>query len=135
MMLAATSFAHADVVTDSNARAAEIASKIPGTPPAVRAMAIVQVSVFEAANAITARYPASSRVKVVAPPNASVEAAVSAATRTALLKLVPTQHVAIDADYQASLRVLPDGRANPTALPSASKWQTQCLNRVRAIAP
>ena len=48
VLLAAAAGAHADVVTDSNAKAAEIASKIPGTPPAVRAMAIVQVSVFEA---------------------------------------------------------------------------------------
>src|SRR6187549_1582179 len=62
VLLAATSFARADVVTDSNAKAAEIASKIAGTPPAVRAMAIVQVSVFEAANAITRRYPNFSRV-------------------------------------------------------------------------
>ena len=138
MMLAATSFAHADVVTDSNARAAEIASKIPGTPPAVRAMAIVQVSVFEAANAITARYPASSRVKVVAPPNASVEAAVSAATRTALLKLVPTQHVAIDADYQASLRVLPDGRAKSDGIAVGEQVANAVFESCasdRAVAP
>jgi hypothetical protein len=111
VLLAAAAGAQADVVTDSNAKAAEIASKIPGTPPAVRAMAIVQVSVFEAANAITGRYPASSRVKVVAPPGASVDAAVSAATRTALLKLIPAQQAAIDADYQAALRLLPDSRA------------------------
>ena len=47
VLLVAAAGAHADVVTDSNAKAAEIASKMPGTPPAVRAMAIVQVSVFE----------------------------------------------------------------------------------------
>src|SRR5512134_2615827 len=110
MMLTAASFAHADVVTDANAKAAEIASKIPSTPVAVRTMAIVQVSVFEAANAITGRYPAS-RVKVAAAPGASLDAAVTAATRTALLKLVPGQQTAIDADYQAALRSLPDSRA------------------------
>jgi hypothetical protein len=33
---------HADVVTDANAKAADIASKAPGTPPAVRIMAFVQ---------------------------------------------------------------------------------------------
>jgi hypothetical protein len=54
--LAAT-MAQADVVTDANARAADIASKLPATPPAVRVMAYVQVSVFEAVNAITGRYP------------------------------------------------------------------------------
>ena len=109
-VLSAAPCAHADVVTDSNAKAAEIASKIPSTPIAVRTMAIVQVSVFEAANAITARYP-TSRVKVTAATGASVDAAVTAATRTALLKLIPGQQAAIDADYQAALRSLPDGRA------------------------
>jgi hypothetical protein len=98
------------VVTDSNAKAAEIASRNPATPIAVRTMAIVQVSVFEAANAITGRYP-TSRVKVVAAPGASVDAAVTAATRTALLKLMPAQQAAIDADYTAALQSLPDGRA------------------------
>lgn len=110
VILAAASCAHADVVTDSNAKAAEIASRNPATPVAVRTMAIVQVSVFEAANAITGRYPAS-RVKVAAAPGASVDAAVTAATRTALLKLMPGQQAAIDADYQAALRSLPDSRA------------------------
>jgi hypothetical protein len=103
-------WAHADVVTDANAKAAEIASKLPGTPVAVRAMAIVQVSVFEAVNAISGRYPAF-RVKLTAAPGASVDAAVASATRTALLKLVPAQQAAIEADYQAALKPLPEGRA------------------------
>jgi PAP2 superfamily len=137
-MLAATSFAHADVVTDSNAKAAEIASKMPGTPPAVRAMAIVQVSVFEAANAITGRYPASSRVKVVAPPGASVDAAVSAATRTALLKLIPAQQAAIDADYQAALRSLPDNRAKSDGITVGEQAAVAIFDSCesdRAVAP
>jgi len=109
-MLAGALCAHADVVTDANAKAAEIASKHPATPPAVRTMAIVQVSVFEAVNAITGRYPAF-RAKVTAAPGASVEAAVASATRTALLKLMPGQQAAIEADYQAALKPLADGRA------------------------
>ena len=114
VMLAGGLKAHADVVTDSNARAADIASKKPATPIAVRTMAIVQVSVFEAVNAITGRYP-PQRVKINAAPGASVEAAVAAATRTALLQLMPAQQAAIDADYQATLRPLPDGRATRVA--------------------
>ena len=102
--------AHADVVTDANAKAADIASRLPGTPIAVRTMAIVQVSVFEAVNAITGRYSAK-RVPITAAPGASADAAVAAATRTALLKLVPTQQTAIEADYQAALKALPDDRA------------------------
>ena len=138
VILATASSAYADVVTDSNAKAAEIASKIPGTPPAVRAMAIVQVSVFEAANAITGRYPASSRVKVVAPPGASVEAAVSAATRTALLKLVPAQQAAIDADYQAALRLLPDSRAKSDGIGVGEQVATAVFESCasdRAVVP
>ena len=110
LVLAGAPAAGADVVTDANAKAAEIASRHPATPISVRMMAIVQVSVFEAVNVITGRYPAS-RVKIAAAPGASVDAAVAAATRTALSKLMPAQQAAIDADYQAALKPLPDGRA------------------------
>ena len=106
VILATAPPAHGDVITDANAKAAEVASKHPSTPISVRMMAIVQVSVFEAANAITARYPAF-RVKVAAAPGASVDAAVAAATRTALLKLMPPQQAAIEADYQAALKSVP----------------------------
>jgi hypothetical protein len=110
LMLAAAPGAHADVVTDANARAAEIASRHPATPIAVRTMAIVQVSVFDAVSAITGRYQ-PLRARVPAAPGASVEAAVAAATRTALLKLMPTQQAAIEADYEAALKSVPDGPA------------------------
>src|SRR6267378_2257421 len=100
----------ADVVTDANARTADIASKHPATPPAVRIMAFVQVSVFEAVNAITGRYPPLC-TKTSVPAGASVDAAVAAASRTVLSKLMPTQQAAIDADYQAALKPLPDGPA------------------------
>src|SRR4051794_39005613 len=98
--------ARADVVTDANVKAADIASKQPATPIAVRMMAIVQVSVFEAVNAITERYP-PYRVQMTRAPGASLDAAVAAATRTALLKLVPAQQATIDADYQALVGAVP----------------------------
>jgi len=110
LVLAGAEGARADVVTDANAKAADVASRNPATPIAVRTMAIVQVSVFEAVNAITGRYP-TYRAKIQQAPRASVEAAVAAATRTALSKLMPAQQAAIDADYQAALRPLPDGPA------------------------
>jgi hypothetical protein len=115
LLLAAAPDARADVVTDANARAAEIASRHPATPIAVRIMAIVQVSVFDAATAITGRYPAF-RATVTAPPGASVDAAVAAATRTALLKLLPAQQAAIEADYQAALKAVPDGAAKSSGI-------------------
>src|SRR5262249_60859808 len=95
-------WARADVVTDANAKAADIASKLPATPPAVRVMAYVQVSVFEAVNAIADRYP-PLMAKINAPQGASVDAAVAAATRTALSKLMPpTYQAAIEADHAAA---------------------------------
>ena len=107
--------AHADVVTDANAKAAEIVSRVPAPPVTVRAMAIVQVSVFEAVNAVTGRYP-PQRAKLPPAPGASAEAAVAAATRTALSKLMPAQQAAIDADYQALLASVPDGPAKSAGI-------------------
>ena len=107
--------AHADVVTDANTRAADVVSRIPAPPITVRMMAIVQVSVFEAVNAVTGRYP-PQRAKLTPAAGASVEAAVAAATRTALLKLMPAQQAAIDADYQALLGPVPDGPAKAAGI-------------------
>ena len=126
VLLAAAPPAHADVVTDANAKAAEVASRHPATPIAVRMMAIVQVSVFEAVNAITARYPAF-RVKIAAAPGASVDAAVAAATRTALLKLMPPQQSAIEADYQAALKSVPDGPAKSDGIAVGEQAATAVL--------
>ena len=128
LLLALVTPAWADVVTDANAKAAEIASRLPGTPPAVRTMAFVQVSVFEAVNAITGRYP-SSRVKIAAPPGASVDAAVAASTRTILLKLVPAQQAAIEADYQAALKSLPDGAPKSGGIAVGEQAAAACLAR------
>jgi hypothetical protein len=115
LILAGAPGAQADIVTDANAKAAEIVSRVPAPPITVRAMAIVQVSVFEAVNAISGRYPAQ-RAKLAAAPRASVEAAVAAATRTALAKLMPAQQAAIDADYQALLGSVPDGAAKTAGI-------------------
>jgi PAP2 superfamily protein len=109
-IVAGAPYAQADVVTDSNAKAAEIVSKHPATPPAVRMMAIVQVSVFEGVNAVTGKYP-EFRARMTPAPGASVDTAVAAATRGALLKLMPAQQAAIEADYQAALKAVPDGAA------------------------
>jgi hypothetical protein len=128
LLFALVTPAWADVVTDANAKAADIASKLPATPPAVRVMAFVQVSVFEAVNAITGRYP-SSRVKITASQGASVDAAVAASTRTVLLKLMPMQQAAIEADYQAALKSLPDGAAKAGGIAVGEQAAAACLAR------
>ena len=137
VMLAVVAGAHADVVTDTNAKAAEITSKMPGTPPAVRAMAIVQVSVHDAVGAITGRYPAF-RAQVKAPAGASVDAAVLAATRTVLSKLVPAQRAAIDADFKALLNSVADGPAKADGVAVGEQVATMVLAQCAedgAVAP
>jgi hypothetical protein len=126
LFAAAAGGAHADVVTDANAKAAAIASRHPSTPISVRMMAIVQVSVFEATTAITGRYPALG-TKLTAAPGASVDAAVAAATRTALLKLMPAQQAAIESDYQAALKSVPDGAAKTAGVATGEQAATAVL--------
>jgi hypothetical protein len=101
----------ADVVTDWNITATDIAvaANLP-PPPTNRVMALVQSAVYEAVNAITKRYP-GDRVKLDAPPGASVNAAVAAANRAMLSKLLPLQQAAIDSAYQTAVSALPDGPA------------------------
>jgi hypothetical protein len=126
LLLAAVPAARADIVTDANVRAAEIASKHPGTPIAVRMMAAVQVSVFEAVNSITGRYP-GFKAKLPAAPGASVDAAVASATRVSLLKLFPPQQMAIEADYQAALKSIPDGDAKTRGIAAGDQAATAIL--------
>jgi hypothetical protein len=126
LLLALAPGVRADVVTDANAKAAEIAAKNPATPIAVRTMAIVQVSVFEAVSAITGRYP-PFRAKVTAAPGASVDAAVASATRTALLNLMPGQKAAIEADYQAALKPLADGQSKNDGISVGERAATAIL--------
>jgi hypothetical protein len=112
VLAALASPARADTVTDWNTKAADIlvAHRL-GPPPANRGLAIVQVSVFEAVNAITKRYPQASRLQVDAPAGASVDAAIAAANVAVLAKLAPSQLTTIDAAYQAALAAVPDGAA------------------------
>lgn len=109
-LLAGALGARADVVTEANAKAAEIASRTPSTPIAVRAMAITQVAVFEAVNAVTGRYPPFHQ-RLEAAPGAALEAAVAAATHAVLARLRSDQQEAIEADYRAALAALPEGAA------------------------
>ena len=86
-----------------------------GPPPASRAMAIAQTAVYEAVNTITKRYPAGP-LKLEAAPGASVNAAIAAANRTALAKLLPSQQAAIDTAYQAALSKIADGAAKTSGI-------------------
>ena len=124
---------YADVVTDANQKSADIASRHPVTPISVRMMAIVQVSVFEGVNAISGRYP-TFRVPMSPAPGASMDAAVAAAVRTALLKLMPAQQAAIDADYQARSPGCPTAPRRLAASRWASRLPPPCWRRAPTMA-
>lgn len=89
--------AHADAVTDWNRTAGELITQARiGTPPAVRTMAIVQTAVHEA----VASLPWTPAGDVASLP---AQAAVAAANRVTLSKLLPQQEAAIASAYQAAL--------------------------------
>jgi hypothetical protein len=117
----ASSLVQADVVTDWNVKAGEavITARL-GPPPAYRVMAIVHTAVYEAANAITKRYPASG-LQLDAAPGASVAAAVAAANHATLAKLVPSQQATLDSAYQTALAMIADDSAKSAGIAVGEK--------------
>jgi hypothetical protein len=103
-LLAGTALnANADVITEWNTKAGEfiVESKL-GTPPAIRVMALVQTAAYEAVQASRG--------------GASAEAAVAAAHRATLVKLLPAQQAAIEAAYQVALTAIPEGPAKAAGI-------------------
>ena len=85
----ATGLAQADVVTDMNAVASSppVAPRFGGPQQQARALAMIQIAVHDALNAIDRRYETYSVVQT-ANANASPDAAVAAATRRVALALL-----------------------------------------------
>jgi len=99
--------ARADVVTDWADMTAEIADEGPDT---IRTIALAQNAVYEAVNAITARYP-RDRSDLGSAQGASVEAAVAAASRAVLLQEAPALKDKTEAAYAHALAAIAEGEA------------------------
>jgi len=128
-LLILADIAPADTVTDWSSKAADIlVAERLGPPPANRGLAIVQVSVFEAVNAITRRYPQASLLALDAPAGASADAAIAAANRAVLSKLAPSQQAAIDLVYQAALAAVPDDAARSGGIAVGEKAAAAVLS-------
>ena len=111
IILTAAADTRADAVSDWNTRACDlVASANLHTPAANRLLAIMHTAIYEAVNAISKKYPASD-LKIDAPANASVDAAIAAASRATLLKLLPEKQKEIEAVYQAVLESITGGTA------------------------
>src|SRR5580693_4081718 len=91
--------ARADSVADWADTITEIATDGPNT---IRTMALAQNAVYEAVNAITARY-ARDRVDLGPTQGASIDAAIAAASRTVLLHEAPVLQPQIETAYSQTL--------------------------------
>ena len=101
---AATTSARADAVTDWSVKSAEVITEAKiATPPAVRVMALVQTAAYDAVVASQQR-------------QASADAALAAAHRVTLAKLLPAQQALIDTAYQAALATIADGAAKSSGI-------------------
>ena len=127
--LAAPGVATADVVTDWNRTmidALETAHTPP--PPAMRAAAIVQSSVFDALNGVEKRY-IPVHVQPAAPPGASRRAAVVGAAYEALVGLFPSQQATFDAELQVSLAET-GGGPNDQSVARGLAWGKQVADEI-----
>jgi hypothetical protein len=93
--------ARADVITEWNEQVLALGG-------ASRTLAMVQVAMFDAMNAIQPRYRPYLDLPA-APPGALPEAAAAAAAYGVLVRLMPEQLVALNATLASSLMALPDG--------------------------
>jgi hypothetical protein len=119
--LLGTPAARADAVTDWNVKAGEFVTAAGLlTQPANRLMAISHTAAFEAANAITKRYPATiasaAAAPLDAPAGASVDAAIAAAHHSSWAHLLPAQQPAIDSAYRTALNAITDGPAKDAGI-------------------
>lgn len=130
-VLALAGGARADTVTDWNQIACDVSAKLGPGAPGTRAMAVVQVAVFEAVNAIEPRYRPYLD-PLAAPAGASVDAAIAAANRAVLLALIPSEKAAIESAYQNALKALPEGQARADGLAVGEKAAAQVLARAAA---
>ena len=110
--------AFADSVTDWSAFADQVIAGAGAPPQQFRVLAMTQIAVHDALNSIDRRYRPYTILGAVN-PNASPDAAVARAAADVLRAAIPSQAVAIDAQYATSIAALP---ACPAAAPD-------CINQ------
>ena len=121
---------HSNAVVHWNSIASEAFTPSQGTNPMAqsRTLAILHASIHDALNAIDRRYK-SYTPGLRAAPKASADAAVAAAAREVLVKLLPEQAALVETAYGRALMNVRDGSAKTTGIATgqAAAWAT--LNR------
>jgi len=119
--------AAADAVTEWNEIAvATAAAGRHGASDASRTTALVHAAIFDAVNAIEARY-SPYKIKVAAPPGASAEAAAVAAAHGVLARLYPGQKSVLDQASAKSLGRIAEGSARTDGIAVGEKVGTEMV--------
>jgi hypothetical protein len=114
------SSARADAVTDWNTVAGDVMHQARmGTPPAVRAIAIVQTAVHEAVSSVQLLQPGDAA--------AATDAAIAAANRATLARLLPSQAQAVEAAYRAALGKIAEGPAKAAGIAAGEQAAARVL--------
>ena len=100
-----------DVVLKWSEIAARTAAGSTNPFNGARVVAITQLAVFEAVNAITGDYEPYLDPATTAPAGASVDAAAIVAAHQALTTYLPSAMLALDAARDADLAAIPDSQA------------------------
>jgi len=117
--------AKADAVLDWNSIAVSTTGLGPNPFTQARHMAITQLAVFEAVNAITGEYEPYIGT-VVAPASASTDAAAIAAAYRVLKTYFPGA-MTLDSDYAASMAAIPDGLAKTDGIATGEAAAAQMI--------
>lgn len=129
LLLAVAFDAHADALIDWNTRANDLVVEAKlGTPPAIRVLAATHTAAYEAVDA-PALHDLAHRTPSRRPPSAAVDAAIAAAHRVTLLKLLPGQQASIEAAYQSALAQIDDGPARRAGIEAGEQAAAHVLAR------
>jgi hypothetical protein len=119
--------ASANVVTDWDEAAVAIIQPRMVPPVGYRAMVIVHIAMFDAANSIEPAYR-PYHAQLLAAPDTSKDAAVAAAAGTALKKLVPDAASDIQAALTSYLATIPDSDAKSNGIKLGEAVATKILD-------
>ncbi|MBV8143509.1 MAG: vanadium-dependent haloperoxidase [Gammaproteobacteria bacterium] len=117
--------AHAESVASWADTTTEIATDGPNT---IRTMALAQNAVYEAVNAITARYP-RDRVDLGPTEEASIDAAIAGASRAVLLHEAPALKEKTEAAYAQALATIPAAEARTRGISIGERAAADVLAR------
>ena len=116
-------------VTQWNAVALQVLPVEPGLVLDSRGFAIMHAAIHDAVNGVERRY--APYTADLSAPNASVDAAVAAASRDVLIAMSPSQAVSIEIAYAAALLAIPDGPAREAGI--ALGQQSAAANLARRV--